>query len=160
LKISARDIENLIYLEGRFLDESKYEDWLNLFTEDALYWMPSWISERESVIDPSKQLSHLYLDKQWMRKYVQRIQTGDAHTYEPTPRVSRMVSNILHVNSEGEEQRAFCKWLMHVYKNGIQQSFAGDAEYRLKLVSDKIYISFKRVILLNDNVLRGQLLLV
>lgn len=34
------EIEELLYREAELLDERRYEDWLDLFTEDARYWMP------------------------------------------------------------------------------------------------------------------------
>jgi len=38
--------EDLIYREARLLDEKKWQDWLALYTEDALFWMPSWAGEK------------------------------------------------------------------------------------------------------------------
>ena len=34
------EIEELLYREAELLDERRFEDWLDLFTEDARYFMP------------------------------------------------------------------------------------------------------------------------
>ncbi|HWM76977.1 MAG TPA: aromatic-ring-hydroxylating dioxygenase subunit beta, partial [Methylomirabilota bacterium] len=35
-----QEIESFLYREADLLDERRYEEWLELFTEDAHYWMP------------------------------------------------------------------------------------------------------------------------
>ena len=44
-----REIEDLLYLEADLVDERRYDQWLDLFTEDVNYWMPLRKSPR--VID-------------------------------------------------------------------------------------------------------------
>ena len=34
------EIENFLYAEAELLDNRRYEEWLDLFTEDCHYWMP------------------------------------------------------------------------------------------------------------------------
>ena len=35
-----REIEQFLYQEARLLDNKQFKAWLELFTEDARYWMP------------------------------------------------------------------------------------------------------------------------
>ena len=35
-----QEVEDFLYHEAELLDERRYEEWLDLFTEDARYWMP------------------------------------------------------------------------------------------------------------------------
>jgi benzoate/toluate 1,2-dioxygenase subunit beta len=35
------EIEQFLYKEARLLDTQKFEEWLDLFTEDACYWVPA-----------------------------------------------------------------------------------------------------------------------
>ena len=35
-----QEVEDFLYREADLLDERRYEEWLDLFTEDARYWMP------------------------------------------------------------------------------------------------------------------------
>jgi len=35
-----QDIEDFLYHEAELLDERRYEEWLDLFTEDTHYFMP------------------------------------------------------------------------------------------------------------------------
>ena len=36
----AQDVAEFLYREAELLDERRFEEWLDLFTEDAHYWMP------------------------------------------------------------------------------------------------------------------------
>ncbi len=35
-----RAVEQFLYREARLLDERRFHDWLDLFTDDLRYWMP------------------------------------------------------------------------------------------------------------------------
>jgi ethylbenzene dioxygenase subunit beta len=35
------EVEAFILREARLLDEQRYADWLELFAEDAIYWVPT-----------------------------------------------------------------------------------------------------------------------
>ena len=36
----VREVEDLFYTEADLLDGRRYEEWLDLFTDDVHYWMP------------------------------------------------------------------------------------------------------------------------
>jgi 3-phenylpropionate/cinnamic acid dioxygenase small subunit len=47
LALDRAEIEALLFREARLLDEWRLEEWLTLFTPDAVYWIP--IDDRKSV---------------------------------------------------------------------------------------------------------------
>lgn len=154
------EAESFVYKEAKLLDEGKYSEWLRLFTDDALYWVPTWSSDSQVVNSPNE-LAHLYLDKNWLQKFVERILTGNAYTYEPAPRTTRYISNVMlgGVTEKHGDQQVFCNWLMHLYRNNVQEFFGGTMEYHLRRSGKETFISFKRVTLINDLISKGQLIL-
>ena len=50
----------LLYREARCLDERRWEDWLNLYREDAIFWAPTWKDEETAAEDPFTELSLIY----------------------------------------------------------------------------------------------------
>jgi len=40
--IAADEAAALLYREALSLDRGEWDDWLALFTEDAVFWMPAW----------------------------------------------------------------------------------------------------------------------
>ena len=54
--MDIREAEAFVYKEARLLDKYDLREWLTLFTEDALYWVPV----NEENYDPTKHVSICY----------------------------------------------------------------------------------------------------
>lgn len=48
------EVAGLISSEGYFLDHAMWDEWLDLFTEDCEYWMPSWDSDTKLITNPRR----------------------------------------------------------------------------------------------------------
>ena len=51
-----------LYREARLLDRGEWSDWVAMYREDAVYWVPAWLDEYETTNDPNTQCSLLYHD--------------------------------------------------------------------------------------------------
>ena len=58
--LTPSDAAELLYREAHFLDTRLWDDWLGLYTRDAVFWMPSWRNESETTDDPDTELSLIY----------------------------------------------------------------------------------------------------
>ena len=38
---TQREVERFLYFQAEVLDERRWEDWLDLFADDGVYWMPA-----------------------------------------------------------------------------------------------------------------------
>ena len=75
-----REIEDFFHAEADLLDEREYDRWLELLTEDIVYWMPmrrnvSW-HNRDEDITAENDMAWMHDDKETLRKRVKQIQTG------------------------------------------------------------------------------------
>ena len=52
-----REVAALINREAMLLDRRRWDEWIDLYTEDAVYWVPAWASEEETTTDPDTQLN-------------------------------------------------------------------------------------------------------
>jgi benzoate/toluate 1,2-dioxygenase beta subunit len=84
------EIEQFLYREARLLDTQQFEQWLDLFTEDACYWVPAGRDD----IDPTTHVSIINDDKSAMARRVKRLRSGHAYAQDPASRVHRIVSNV------------------------------------------------------------------
>ena len=50
------EVAQFLFREARFADESRYDDWEALWTDDALYWVPAGGAD----IDPVSHVSVIY----------------------------------------------------------------------------------------------------
>ncbi|WP_338603096.1 aromatic-ring-hydroxylating dioxygenase subunit beta [Sulfolobus tengchongensis] len=159
------EIENFVYYEMKLLDERRYQEWLNLFADDGVYWIPRWVSENNIVENPEDDLNVLYLDRKRLEIYIRRILTGMAYTYEPHPRTTRLVSNILIGEETQDYIQVLCKFIMNIFRAQphelygprMLETLSGDIEYRLKRVDGKFKIKLKKVTVINEPIIGGQL---
>lgn len=153
--LTRTEVEDLLYLEARMLDERRFEEWLGLLTDDIRYWIPSWHTEQTMVDDVTTQISLLYYERPTLLDYVARTQSGDAHVMDPPPRTDRLITNVLVTDPDAGIVHA--KWMLHQFRRGAQDIFAGDCEYRLRREDDALRIAAKKVVLTNSSLDRGYL---
>ena len=49
---SYNAVRDLLYLEADLLDRREWSGWADLYTQDCIYWVPSWATEDELTNDP------------------------------------------------------------------------------------------------------------
>ena len=47
-----QDVSDLIYREATLLDRHRWDEWIQLYTEDAVYWVPAWAKVTKYRVDP------------------------------------------------------------------------------------------------------------
>src|SRR5207244_12586907 len=93
--------EQFLYHEARLLDTQQYEAWLELFTEDATYWVPL---EREQK-DPFETSSIIHDDRTLLGLRVKQARHPRAHARLPLARTVPQVGNTLGVREGAPEVR-------------------------------------------------------
>ena len=58
--ISILDINAFLYYESRLLDDEQWDEWLECYSSDAEFWMPSWDDNDELVTNPQEEISLIY----------------------------------------------------------------------------------------------------
>lgn len=83
-------VHDFLVTEAALLDDDRLEEWLELFAEDSLYWLPL----TRHAEDPSAQLNLIFDDRRLLGDRVFRIRSGDAHTQDPPSELIRSVSSV------------------------------------------------------------------
>lgn len=154
----------LLYREARLLDGHEYEAWQELFTDDALYWLPIHSEDDEGgeEPDPSHNVSIIYDDADRRGERVWRTLHTPVLDQNPRSRTVHLVSNIEVETPEGEgdgDPRVWCSQVVVEMRPGgrlqqglnVQRTFAGRAEYRLRKVDGEWKISLKKLKLINSD---------
>jgi 3-phenylpropionate/cinnamic acid dioxygenase small subunit len=143
--------------EAWLLDERKLQEWLGLFTEDVLYFMPRRknVPRREShrEVTPLGDLALIEDDKRYLEMRVARLETGMAWAEDPPSRTRHLVGNLVAEpldNGEVQAKTAFLVYRSHLETD--QQLLAGSREDVLRRV-DGTWKVAKRTIVLDANVL-------
>ena len=93
------EVQDFLYREAELLDERRYEEWLDLFTEDARYFMP--IRRNVPADEAEREYTREGLDVNWfdegkdtLTRRVKQIRTGIHWAEQPPSRICHMVSNV------------------------------------------------------------------
>jgi 3-phenylpropionate/cinnamic acid dioxygenase small subunit len=141
--------------EGHLLDRRDWDAWLALYTEAAVFWVPAWRNESETVEDPDTEVSLIYHDsRRGLEERVLRLRTGKSVTAMPLPRTAHFVSSFLLASSGAEAIDLHSSWQVAIYqpRSAIQYTLAGRYEHRLVKDGGGWKIARKKVILINDRV--------
>src|ERR1700677_2284137 len=128
MAVDRLQVEQFIYHEARLMDENRYDEWLALWDDDALYWVPS----NRDDIDPKREVSLIYDDRVRLGTRILRLKSGLAHAQEPKSRMRRLVSNFEIENGADGEVTANSNFLLAELRRGRQDIFAGRTIHRLR----------------------------
>jgi benzoate/toluate 1,2-dioxygenase subunit beta len=139
-------VQAFLFHENRLLDENCYEEWVDLFSEDGIYWIPS----NQFNIDPKTQVSVVYANKARLREIVVRARSGTFWAQEPPSRTSRLVGNI-SIEEPLPDCRVRSKLLVAELRRGRHRHFAGTCRYRLQRSNGEWKIREKLVELISND---------
>ena len=144
----AREVEAFLYREARLADENRYDEWTALWTEDALYWVPSNLDD----YDPREHISIIYDDRERLQDRVDRLKSGAAWSQEPRSRVRRVVSNIeIEAPDANGEITASSNFVLGDLRRSLQTVYFARQMHRLRPTPQGLRLVYKKVMLLNSN---------
>ncbi len=145
------EVTRLVYREAMLLDRRRWDDWIAMFTEDAVYWVPAWKSEEETTDDPDTQLNLIYLrDRGGLEDRVFRIETRDSYASVPLDRTVHVFSNVLVENQAGDEIEVTANCLVHTYGKKGGMTRGGLYDYTLRRVDGALLIARKKITFIDD----------
>ena len=142
-------VVEFLYREARLADEARYADWLALWTDEAVYWVPA---TTDPEADPETRISHIYDNRSRLETRIKLLQTGHRYSQEPPSHMRRLISNIEVAQAGDGELVAGSNFLLA--ELSIQAShethwWVGRATHRLRRVDGELRIRSKKVVLIN-----------
>jgi benzoate/toluate 1,2-dioxygenase beta subunit len=141
------EIESFLYYEARLMDESRYDEWLGLWAEDALYWVPC----NHDDPDPAREISAVYDDLPRLRMRIERLKSGAAWAQDPKSRMRRLISNIEIEEASGGDVTVRSNFILAELRRSRQDVFAGHSIHRLTRNGNGFRIRSKKVLLVNND---------
>jgi benzoate/toluate 1,2-dioxygenase beta subunit len=143
--IDREAAEAFLVNEARLLDERRFREWMELFTEDGIYWVPSTPDQKS----PLEQASLFYDDRELMRTRIDRLEHPLIHVQTPPSRTVHLVTNVTVDAGETGEVAILSNVLMVEYRLDRQRIFAGRQQHRMRFENGAWRIAVKRVDLVN-----------
>jgi len=142
-----KDLIDFVIHEARLIDQHRFEEWLNLYADDAYYWMPlEW-----GQTDPKLVGSLMYEDKLLLQIRVERLKGNRTFSQKPKSRCHHVLQTP-QVDSRDDAKNEYVTWTpMHYIETRFddQQLYAAWATHTLTMVDGVLKIKLKRVDLVN-----------
>lgn len=139
-------VEQFLYHEARLLDTQQLEAWLELFTDDAVYWVPLERDQKDAV----ETSSIIHDDRTLLGLRVQQARHPRAHARLPLARTVHQVGNVM-VLAETPESVVVASTLQLVeWRREKQRVWGALVEHRLRRADGGFKIARKRVDLVNS----------
>jgi 3-phenylpropionate/cinnamic acid dioxygenase small subunit len=164
-----REVEQFLYREARLLDERRFHEWLQLFTDDVRYWMVTRSnlyprsSKAIAILNPGRNvdetteedgLAVLDETKKTLEGRIARLETGMAWAEDPPSRTRHLIANIEVAPSHtASELEVFSSFIVYRNRSETEQDFyVGTRRDALRRIDGTLRIS-SRKITLDQNVL-------
>jgi 3-phenylpropionate/cinnamic acid dioxygenase small subunit len=144
---TEQDLIRFVYSEARLLDEKRFDEWYELFTEDGFYWVP--LTPGQS--DPLNDTSLAYEDKLLLKLRVERLKSPRAFSQKPASRCHHVLQQpeVERSDPAANEYVVRTQYIYTETRGDEQQQYACTAFHTLTVQDGALKVRLKRVNLLN-----------
>ncbi|MDB5715205.1 MAG: hypothetical protein JWO15_2602 [Sphingomonadales bacterium] len=140
-------VEQFLYHEALLMDEHGFDEWFDLWHDDALYWVPC----NAADADPSRSVCLIYERKPQIRARLDRLKGRHAHAQSPRSAMIRVLSNIVITATDGQTVHVASSFCLGEWRPTSQNNWFGRNFHQLIKSDDSWQIVEKKVVLLNNN---------
>ena len=137
------EYEDFLYREAALLDEWRLDEWLELFTTDPVYEVPTMGVGLETR--PDTTLFYIADDYRRLQHRVTRLDKPSAHAEWPHSTTVRAVHNVRILGVEERGVHVACSFTTYRSKHNFTDTYIGYAHYWLVELNGETRIRAKRV---------------
>jgi 3-phenylpropionate/cinnamic acid dioxygenase small subunit len=145
--------EQFVQNEARLMDDNRYDAWLDLWAEDAVYRIPLGPSEA----DEREQVALVNERRQQIEDRVARLKGRFAHAQSPRSRLMRLVSNIELEETGDGILTGTSTFVLGEIRNDRQHVYFGRSRHALVETVVGLRMREKIVHLLNSDATTGNM---
>lgn len=145
---SRPEIEEFLYSEAELLDTWRLPEWLQLFTEDGTYEVPTTTLAADA--SPDETLFYIADNRFRLGERVKRLMKRTAHAEFPHSKTRRIIANVRLSNHSPDGLDVNCSFVTYRTKDSATHLFFGTLVYRLVQVDGRLRIRSKRAVLDTD----------
>ena len=144
--MTDHDVTQFLFHEAVLMDEHRYDEWLDLWTQDAVYWVPC----SHDDADPMRNVSIIYDRRPRLQDRIERLKSGDVLAQDPPPRMRRVLSNVAIESETGTEVRVASNFMLVLARGPRQDLWCGRSLHVLQRAGASFQIAQKKVLLVNS----------
>jgi 3-phenylpropionate/cinnamic acid dioxygenase small subunit len=140
-------IEQFLYHQAELLDAKRWQDYIDLFADDGVYWMPA--SPQDSTWDGVPAI--FAEDKNLMTVRMKRVLHPDAWSQRPLWGTNHVVGNVILQAADGAPDELVVRSRFHMMelRRDNVRHFAGAYTHHLRRTPDGLRIKLQRVDMTN-----------
>jgi len=146
------EIEQFLYEEAELLDNWRLDEWVELFTEDAISHVPA-LDDPDR--DPAQSVFLVADDLARIRSRARQLLGDTAWAENPRSQTRRLITNIRITSVDGIAIRATANFLVQRCRMERISTFVGQYQYKLVRQEASFKIAERKAILAQDT-LRSQ----
>jgi 3-phenylpropionate/cinnamic acid dioxygenase small subunit len=139
------EVEQFLYRQAEHLDAKQWRQWIGLFADDGIYWMPPDASYKTWDGQPAIFAE----DKNLMTVRMNRVLHPDAWSQRPLWETNHVVSNVKIQAGKNDTLVARSRFHMMELRRDDVRHFAGSYEHHLKQTKQGFAIKLQRVDMTN-----------
>lgn len=142
-----RDVEQFLYRQADALDGKRWQEFIDLFAPDGIYWVPAEPDQTSGDGAPSI----FYEDRDLMTVRMKRLHHPRAWSQKTEWGTSHMVSNVIVERHDPATGAIACRsrFTMMEFRRDAVRHFAGSYVHRLRKAPEGYRIVLQRVDLVN-----------
>jgi benzoate/toluate 1,2-dioxygenase subunit beta len=146
------EIEQFLFQEARYADESDYDAWEALWTDDALYWVPA----NGADTNPRGQMSIIYDNRSRIRTRLTQARTGRRYAAVPVSSMRRSLSNIEFLGGRASadgtvDVEVAANFLLLESRARGNHLWGGRVTYRVRRTDEGLRLAYKKVELIDND---------
>jgi 3-phenylpropionate/cinnamic acid dioxygenase small subunit len=147
MPLTQQAVEQFLYRQADLLDRKQWQAYIDLFTDDARYWMPASPEQTTGEGAPSI----FYEDKNLMTVRMRRVQHPDAWSQRPMWGTNHIVGNVVVESDDVAAGRLVVRSRFHMmeFRRDASRHFAGTYVHHLVRDGDDFRIRLQRVDMVN-----------
>jgi 3-phenylpropionate/cinnamic acid dioxygenase small subunit len=140
-------IEQFLYRQAELLDAKRWQEYIDLFSEDGVYWMPA--NPQDSSWDGVPSI--FAEDKNLMTVRMKRVLHPDAWSQRPLWGTNHVVSNVILQPAQGASDELIVRSRFHMMelRRDDVRHFAGAYTHHLARTRNGLRIKLQRVDMTN-----------
>lgn len=144
---TREELVEFVYHEARLIDETRFDEWFDLFTEDARYWIPLVPDQQDAAVHTSL----MYEDKLLLKLRIERLRNPRSYSQRPESRCLHVLQRpqVEASDTEKNEHLIRTSFLYTETRADDQQVYAATAYHTLTVEDGRVRIRQKRVNMLN-----------
>ena len=141
----AHDIAQFLYHQSELLDQQRWQDYIDLFADDGVYWMPVTPEQTEWQGSPSIFAE----DKYMMEVRMGRVSHPTAWSQAPMWATSHVIGNVVIESESAGEWVVRSRFHMMELRRDTVRHFGGTYRHTLVRVNGELRIKLQRVDMFN-----------